>query len=458
MNSGSLNVIMNKRFQSYLPVMLKSFSVFLFLCVQAAVLHGQSCQPRYGKDSVECVKNLSLFNEYFKQGAYADAYESWKWVFEYCPGSSKNIYVRGVVMLDAMLKAEKEPGRKRHLLDTLLQTYDKRIRCFGDEGFVLGEKGLHLYDYANADREKQQALEMLSRSVSLQGNKASPRLISRYFQLNVELYHKKLVSKEQILDLYDQLASIIEYNLENSSPDAADYEKSRNNIENFFGSFANCEDLISIYSPRLKSSPDDRVLIKKIVQLFERKKCLEAPIYLEATEKLYKSEPTASSAASLARMYTARGNYLRASALFNEAIDLDTSVSKKALYHLELAELNLHKLKNYPQARVHAQRAAALRNGWGRPYLTMGDIYVAAAAACGDDDFKKSAVYWAAIDKYQHARNIDPFVSEEATKRITTYSRYFPDKENLFFRGLKEGDTFLIDYCWINESTTVRLR
>ncbi len=438
--------------------MLKSFFTILLLCLHAVVMQGQPCQPRYGRDSAECVKNLSLFNEYFKQGGYEDAYESWKWVIEYCPGSSKNVYVRGVVMLDAMIKAEKEERRKRHLLDTLLLIYDRRIKCFGEEGFVLGEKGLHMYDFATTDREKQEALEILSRSVSLQGNKTSPRLISRYFQLNIELYHKKLISKEQILDLYDQLAGIVDYNLENNSPEAEDYEKSRNNLENFFGPFASCEDLMAIYSPRLKSSPDDRVLIKKIVQLFERKKCLEAPVYLEATEKLYKFEPSAASAASLARMYTARGNYQRAAGLYNEAIDLDTSVSKKALYHLELAELNLHKLKNYMQARVHAQRAASLRSGWGRPYLTIGDIYVAAAASCGDDDFKKSAVYWAAIDKYQQARSIDPLISEEASKRITTYSRYFPDKENLFFRGLKEGDTFFIDYCWINESTTVRMR
>jgi hypothetical protein len=31
----------------------------------------------YGTDSAECVKNLSLFNEYAKQAAYTDAYPFW---------------------------------------------------------------------------------------------------------------------------------------------------------------------------------------------------------------------------------------------------------------------------------------------------------------------------------------------------------------------------------------------
>jgi tetratricopeptide (TPR) repeat protein len=438
---------------------MKRFIPLLLIAVTSSIqMTAQPALPRYGKDSAECVKNLSLFNEYYKQGAYTDAYESWKWVFENCPASSKNVYVRGASMLEGLIKAEKDAGRKKTLLDTLMMLYDRRITYFGEKGYVEGEKGLKKYEYAANEKDKQDALEILKQSIASEGNKTGPILLFRYFQLNTEMYNQKLVTKEQILDLYDQLGSIIDYNLENNSPDAADYEKSRTNIENFFGPFASCEDLIGIYAPRMKANPEDKLLIKKIVHLFERKKCLDAPVYLEATEKLYKFEPTASSAASLARMYAAKGNYSKASGLYNEAIDLDSSISKKALYHLELAELNLHKLKNYQQARVHAQRAASLRSGWGRPYIMIGDIYVAAASSCSDDDFKKAAVYWAAVDKYQQAKSIDPLTAEDANKRIATYSRYFPDKEAVFFRSLKEGETFPVDYCWINETTTVRIR
>lgn len=438
---------------------MKRFTILFLIAASASLeIAAQPSVPRYGQDSAECVKNLSLFNEYFKQGAYTDAYDSWKWVFENCPASSKNVYVRGAGMLEGLIKEVKDASRKKTLLDTLMLMYDRRIAYFGEKGYVEGEKGLKKYEYAADEKDKQDALQILKQSIATEGNKTGPILLYRYFQLNTEMYNQKLVNKEQILDLYDQLGSIIDYNLENNSPDAADYEKSRTNIENFFGPFASCEDLINIYAPRMKANPDDKSLTKKIVHLFERKKCLEAPVYLEAAEKLYKFEPAASSAASLARMYAAKGNYSKASNLYNEAIDLDSSVNKKALYHLELAELNLHKLKNYQQARVHAQRAASLRSGWGRPYIVIGDIYVASAASCGDDDFKKAAVYWAAVDKYQQAKSIDALIAEDANKRISTYSKYFPDKEAVFFRSLKEGESFTIDYCWINETTIIRIR
>ncbi|MBL7929044.1 MAG: hypothetical protein JNL47_06180 [Bacteroidia bacterium] len=438
---------------------MKRFTILFLIAASASLeIAAQPSVPRYGQDSAECVKNLSLFNEYFKQGAYTDAYDSWKWVFENCPASSKNVYVRGAGMLEGLIKEVKDASRKKTLLDTLMLMYDRRIAYFGEKGYVEGEKGLKKYEYAADEKDKQDALQILKQSIATEGNKTGPILLYRYFQLNTEMYNQKLVNKEQILDLYDQLGSIIDYNLENNSPDAADYEKSRTNIENFFGPFASCEDLINIYAPRMKANPDDKSLTKKIVHLFERKKCLEAPVYLEAAEKLYKFEPAASSAASLARMYAAKGNYSKASNLYNEAIDLDSSVNKKALYHLELAELNLHKLKNYQQARVHALRAASLRSGWGRPYIVIGDIYVASAASCGDDDFKKAAVYWAAVDKYQQAKSIDALIAEDANKRISTYSKYFPDKEAVFFRSLKEGESFTIDYCWINETTIIRIR
>lgn len=218
----------------------------------------QTDSSKYGLDSAECVKNLSLFNEYYKQGAMTDAFEPWKWVFEHCPASSKNIYVRGGGMLNHFILNEKDSSKKRAYLNTLLSMYDQRIRYFGEEAFVLGEKGLTLYDNATSIQDKKDALQLLKESVSKGGNQTGPILLYRYFQLNTELYNLKLVTKEDILDLYDQLGSIIDYNLENNSPDAADYEKSRNNIETFFGPFATCEDLINIYSPRLKTNPMTR--------------------------------------------------------------------------------------------------------------------------------------------------------------------------------------------------------
>ncbi len=147
------------------------------------------------------------------------------------------------------------------------------------------------------------------------------------------------------------------------------------NVETFFGPFASCEDLIAIYTPRLKATPDDPALLRKIVNLFSKKGCNDAPIYMEAAEKLHKTEPSAKSALSLARMYDAKGQTAKATTYFNEAVELESDVDKKANLLIELSDLYMRNLKNYSQARTYAQRAASIKPNWGRPWMMIGDIY-----------------------------------------------------------------------------------
>jgi len=52
---------------------------------------------------------------------------------------------------------------------------------------------------------------------------------------------------------------------------------------------------------------------------------------------------------------------------------------------------------------------------------------------------------------------VDPSTSDDANKKIASCTRYFPKQEDVFFYGLKAGDTYSIK-CWIGETTTVRVR
>jgi hypothetical protein len=64
-------------------------------------------------------------------------------------------------------------------------------------------------------------------------------------------------------------------------------------------------------------------------------------------------------------------------------------------------------------------------------------------------------VYYAAIDKFQRAKNVDPSCAEEANKLISTYSAHTPKPEDLFFLGYKKGDNVNIG-GWIGETVTIR--
>ena len=52
----------------------------------------------HGEDSVLCIRNYSLYSEYYKQKNYEDALPYWRMVFNDCPKVSKNIYQHGANM------------------------------------------------------------------------------------------------------------------------------------------------------------------------------------------------------------------------------------------------------------------------------------------------------------------------------------------------------------------------
>jgi hypothetical protein len=64
-------------------------------------------------------------------------------------------------------------------------------------------------------------------------------------------------------------------------------------------------------------------------------------------------------------------------------------------------------------------------------------------------------VTWAAIDKWQQAKQADPTYAEEADRLIKQYRKYMPSQEDIFMRNIKEGSTFKVP-CWIQENTKVR--
>ena len=102
-------------------------------------------------------------------------------------------------------------------------------------------------------------------------------------------------------------------------------------------------------------------------------------------------------------------------------------------------------------------KAANLKSDWGEPFLILGDIYVASANSCGNNNLERGAVYWVAVDMFKKAKSVDDILSSKANKRISTYSKYFPSKEDCFFDNLSSGDNYKVG-CWIDKSTKVRTR
>lgn len=418
-------------------------------------------QPRYGEDSVTCVRNWSLYNEYYRQRNFSMAIEPWRWMFLNCPLATQNIYIHGAVLVKYMYQNEADPIKREALVDTLMMVYDQRIEHFGREGFVLGRKVVDLYTYA--PNQIQDQYEISERSIQLEGNDSQADVLLINFQSTVRLAEAGLIDPTKVVEGYDRAMDIIEFNLVNKPQDSIYFVPSRNNIEILFEPFASCENLVRIFQPRFEANPEDPELLARITEMLDKSGCTSEELFYLATKALHRLNPTAQSAFLMGRLESNQETYTQALTYYQQAVDLyEADVSKvyadeKFRAYMLMADISYRQLRRLPQARTYALAASRVKPNDGRPFLLIGEMYALSANDCGHDEFTKKTAYWAAVDKFQQARNVDSdqAVIDRATTLINTYTQHFPNMELIFFHGFSEGDPYRVE-CWINENTRVR--
>jgi tetratricopeptide (TPR) repeat protein len=413
---------------------------------------------RYGKDSITCVMNISLYREFFKQWK-ASGYESkivndaigpWRWVFLNCPKGTQNTYIEGVKLIEYMMEQQEDEVLKDKYVDTLMMLYDQRIEYFNKEGYVLGRKGVDLYKYRPS--AYKEVFDILGRSVELEGMGTDPPVVVYYFRSAIAKVKEGEADTGLIVDTYLQSMEIVEHNLKKGKR-KANWEIVQGNVELSFEPYATCEDLIPVYREKFTETPDDIDLLKKITTMLDDKNCQEDPLYFETSAKLYELEPSPESAYLLGKMLLKEGDFEEAISYLeqSEGMEDKDKVAKAKKYIAE----SYRALKNFPTARKYALEAAAIDPDDGEVYILIGDMYAESAKDCGDNELTNRVAYWAAVDKYYKAKQVDPELETLANKRISSYSVYFPSNETIFFYDLKEGDPYTVE-CWINERTTVR--
>lgn len=451
----------------------------LMVCSQANAFNLTSANlqvvdtvSKYGADSASCVMNLSLYRESFKlwkannynAAGVVDMLVPWREAFINCPRSMESIYVDGAKIMQSRVINEKDKAVKEKLIDTLMMVYDQRIKYFPNHnrtgesqlGNILGRKGIDLFTYA-PDRYVETHDVLLS-SINADELSADGTVLIFYFRSVIKMAKTGNIDSTSIIDAYDRIMDLVDNNIKNlytmgDSAKVEVYKNIKGSIESNFEPFAKCEDLVRIYKQKFANNPDDIELLKKITAILDKKDCTDDPLYLQASEKLHKLQPSPESAYLLGRLMIKEEKYGEAAVYFEEATQSENIDRAHNAYKL-LAEC-LRATKNYSRARQMAYKALELDPMDGSPYIIIGNMYAASAKDCGDGDFYSRVAYWAAVDKYKKARQVDSSLEETASKLISTYSQHFPSKETIFFHDYSEGETYTVE-CWINEKTTIR--
>lgn len=423
----------------------------------------------------ECVMNVSLFHEATKNKMFADAYNPWWEVYTTCPNANKSIYTDGAKIVEALFQATSDAAEKERLAKLAVEMQDKRIRYFGNDpkypkAYILGEKGLAYVDFYG-DAKLAEARECLRQSVDGMGANSKIMVLVKLADVSYALYKQdpdkyaeQFISDYEIASntLGDQAAAPNNKNAEIAG-------KQKDYVDNIFAisGAADCDKLDELYWDDVRDNVNNLDMLHKIAKLYKRVRCTESDVYFAACEAAHKLQPTDESAAGCASMAAKKGDYAQAVAYYDQAIKLamvEDELEDVADYQYNAAFYCYNNLKKFAEARKYAQASIAtlsglgISKGQGRCYIIIGMCYASTQLYPNDAKGRilNKTVYWAAVDKFVKAKQIDSSVEAQASEFISSYSRFYPTKEERFdLPGEFSGSTYYVG-GWIGETTAIR--
>ena len=423
----------------------------------------------------ECVMNVSLFHEAVKNKMYADAYGPWMEVYSTCPNANKSIYSDGSKIVEALYQATSDPAEKERLAKLAIEMQDKRIRFFGNDpkypkAYILGEKGLAYLDFYG-ETKLAEARECLRQSVEGMAAGSKILVLVKLVDASYALYKQDQNGKaEQFISDYELASTYLgeqASNMNNKNAEIAG--KQKDYVDNIFAisGAADCSKLDEIYAAVVQQNLSNLDMLTKIAKLYKRVRCTESDVYFAACEAAHKLQPTDESAAGCASMAAKKGDYDQAVAYYDQAIKLamvEDELEDVADYQYNAAFYCYNNLKKYAEARKYALASIAtlqglgMNKGQGRCYIIIGMCYASTQLYPQDAKGRilNKTVYWAAVDKFVKAKQVDPSVEAQASEFISSYSKYYPTKEERFdLPNEFSGSTYFVG-GWIGESTAIR--
>ncbi|MBK9686739.1 MAG: hypothetical protein IPO65_02875 [Saprospiraceae bacterium] len=465
---------------------LKS-SLFLFGALLWVVETKAQCESWTNSPMADELENYHvIYKQALKVEDWATAYENWEKVFAKAPladGKRESHFWDGAEILKWKFGQASDEAGKKMYNDRLIALFNQYISCAQSGGIITASEqeknnkiayayGRMAYEmYYTLNSPYSQNLEAIKNAVKFGGVNNEYIIFDPAASIAVFQYKNNGMPKNDVIELYNQLNEIADYNINNNASLSDYYSQAK---ENMNGTFAKIEDEIFDYTffkekfqPEYESDSDNPDVLKKIIRKLKEKNCpADDPFLVQvettwakyATEKNAEihAEHAANNPAYAAKHLLEAGKFGEAIAKYDEAIAGETDANAKAQFYFAKASIQFRKLSQYSSARSSAYEAAKLKPGWGRPYMLIGDMYGKSARQCGDA-WNQRLVILAAMEKYAYAKSIDANVAEEATSRINSYYGSIPDQETGFMRGVKEGSSVNTG-CWVSENVRVRYK
>ena len=408
-----------------------------------------------------------IYRDFLRNDNYEEAFPLWKVAYQLAPaadGKRNTHYADGIRFYENFYAKESDELKKERYVDTIFMLYERINECYDERGYVSGLKAFDLY-YKYKNRATQdEVFALFKESIDVDGDTANFFILNPFTDLLVRRYfdEKTSLAEAQKYDAFvrDRLARGLASN-ENKEQWKIINEYVPKRLEAFEGvkGFYDCDYYKEKYWPQFIADSTNCEVIGQVYGRLRWGGCDTSSAELATIlmqGKRHCVRETAPSESKLAYNALREGNYEEAIELFKEAVATNDDPDKKATYLLLISKIYYRDLKNFSLARKFALEAANFKANWGEPYLLIGRLYASSGPLCGPGrGWDSQIVVWPAIDKWNYAKRIDPESASEANRMINTYAKYMPDREDIFQRTLKEGQSFRVG-CWIQETTTIR--
>ena len=409
----------------------------------------------------ECRVNLSLFTQHAKVKNYADALDPWQSAYQECPSISKNIYILGEKILEWQMSQAQTDTEKEEIFAKLMKLYDDRILYFGDDAKVptddiLGQKAVKYNKYKPTEYDVY--YPWIKQSINGMKSASDIQNVQLFMVCSYEKYKLDTLFASEYIQNYTTASEILDAKIKDpNSKNPESYEAVKQNIDIMFAAsgVADCNKMNEVFLPNIEANKDNAEYLKNAMRLFKRMKCIEQEAYFQAAMYSHKIQPSAESATGLGNMSYTKSDYESAIKYYNEAIQLADNNEDIADNYMRLAQV-YNKLKQYSKVRENCKASIEKNPNVSAPYVMLGLAY--AQATVSDDPTLAKAKYWAAVDQFIKAKNVE--TNEESLSQINglirSYSSYFPTKEETFMHpDIQDGKSYYVG-GWVNESTTVR--
>ena len=408
----------------------------------------------YGENPDECKQRLSILSTYYKQKAYLDAGLSFRYLLKNCPRASKNIYIIGNLVLEAEIKQAPNDTVKGQLIDSLLLLQDLRLKYFPgkDPNKIRSAKAIYLLKY-KLKTHYTEAFSLLDTAFTTNPAKLKP------YQLKMYMYCYKLVVKSKVKNCDQLITAYLSVLQEISKKEQAGKtvkEKTKSKINSYAETCLDCDILDSLFQKGFESKKADTLWLDNGIDVLSRKKCNTSTALLMLLEERITSKPNAKTASTLGKYYVSKQDYPKAKTYIEQSISLEKDSVKSSKYRMVFSKYYLQQ-KKYSKAITQSKKAILLNKKNYNAYMTIGDAYASSSSSCKTLTFAGKELFWLAVDYYNKAASHakDQKRNNKAYAKAKKYSKYFPEKGQLFLKSLKNGDKYTVK-CTLSEATIVR--